>query len=103
MRLHWQPAFLALAIASLTASVGAQQPVNDEPLTAKWAPSEWGPSDMVGAVNRTTPELVLKAVGLVKKGKTATLGKVYASDAPAFGYAQLEARHSRTTDRRSFR
>ena len=70
---------------ALAAPVGAQLPVNDEPLTAKWAPSEWGPDDKVGAPNRTTPELVLKAVRLVKKGKSATLGKVYASDAPAFG------------------
>ncbi|HSR80501.1 MAG TPA: cyclase family protein, partial [Hyphomicrobiaceae bacterium] len=30
-------------------------------------------------------ELVLKAVGLVKQGKVATLGKIYAADAPAFG------------------
>jgi hypothetical protein len=72
-------------MVSMTAPVGAQLPVNDEPLTAKWAPSEWGPDDKVGAPNRTTPELVLKAVRLVKKGKTATLGKVYAADAPAFG------------------
>ena len=40
---------------------------------------------MAGAVNRTTPALVLKAVGLVKQGKVATLGKVYQGDAPAFG------------------
>ena len=85
MRSHMHPAILAIAMVSMTAPVGAQLPVNDEPLTGKWAPSEWGPDDKVGAPNRTTPELVLKAVSLVKKGKTATLGKVYASDAPAFG------------------
>ena len=73
------------ALATLAAPAVAQLPVNDEPLTGKWAPSEWGADDKIGAVNRITPELVLKAVGLVKKGKTATLGKVYASDAPAFG------------------
>jgi kynurenine formamidase len=61
------------------------QTVNDEPLNDKWAPTEWGPNDKVGAINRTTPELVLKAAGLVKKGKVATLGKVYQADAPAFG------------------
>ena len=38
-----------------------------------------------GCVNSTTPEIVLKASDLVKRGKVATLGKVYASDAPAFG------------------
>jgi len=79
-----QPA-IVVVLAALTAPVGAQLPVNDEPLTAKWAPSEWGPDDKIGAVNRTTPELVLKAVGLVKRGKSATLGKVYQGDAPTFG------------------
>ena len=64
---------------------GLAQDVNDDPLNENWAPTEWGADDMAGAVNRTTPDLVLKAVGLVKQGKTATLGKVYAGDAPAFG------------------
>ncbi|MEZ5650888.1 MAG: cyclase family protein [Burkholderiaceae bacterium] len=75
----------AMAVA-LTAHFGAHAAdTNDEPLTQNWAPTEWGPDDKAGAVNRTTPELVLKAVGLVKQGKVATLGKVYAGDAPAFG------------------
>lgn len=75
-------------IAALFLGVGFSadaQTVNDEPLNDKWSPSEWGPDDKAGAVNRTTPELVLKSVGLVKQGKVATLGKVYAQDAPAFG------------------
>ncbi len=59
--------------------------VNDEPLNDAWAPSEWGPVDKAGAVNRTTAAMVLKAVTLVKQGKVATLGKVYQQDAPAFG------------------
>jgi len=85
MRLQGRHALATIALASLSAAAGAQLPVNDEPLTGKWAPSEWGPDDKVGAANRTTPELVLKAVGLVKKGKSATLGKIYEADAPAFG------------------
>jgi hypothetical protein len=75
-------------IAVVTTAVGGlaqAQTVNDEPLNQKWSPTEWGADDRVGAPNRTTPELVLKAVGLVKQGKVATLGKIYASDAPAFG------------------
>ena len=74
-------------IAGVTAVCGtaAAQDTNDAPLNEKWAPAEWGPDDKVGAPNRTTPELVKKAVGLVKQGKTATLGKIYAADAPAFG------------------
>jgi kynurenine formamidase len=78
---------LASSVLATTAIGGwaRAQGVNDEPLQHKWAPTEWGADDKVGAPNRTTPELVLKAVGLVKRGKVATLGKVYASDAPAFG------------------
>jgi kynurenine formamidase len=72
------------ATVSITASAVAQA-VNDAPLQENWAPSEWGADDKAGAVNRTTPALVLKAMKLVKQGKTATLGKVYAGDAPAFG------------------
>ncbi len=79
-----------IPIAALALLFGAAQwspalAVNDEPLTDNWAPSDWGADDKAGAVNRTTPAMVLKAVGLVKQGKVATLGKVYASDAPAFG------------------
>ena len=75
-------------IALLTLSIaitGNTQEVNDEPLNDNWAPSEWGPDDKAGAVNRTTSEMVIKAVGLVKQGKVATLGKIYASDIPVFG------------------
>src|SRR3989441_2078674 len=61
------------------------QPVSDKPLIEKWAPTEWGPDDKAGAVNRITPALVLKAVKLVKQGKVATLGKLYHSTIPAFG------------------
>ena len=66
-------------------TVAHSQEVNDAPLTENWTPSEWGADDKVGAANRTTQEMVLKAVGLVKQGKVATLGKIYAGDAPAFG------------------
>lgn len=81
---------LCVVVAILTAfmagySVGPVLAVNDEPLREAWAPSEWGPDDKAGAVNRTTAEMVLKAVKLVKRGKVATLGKVYQQDAPAFG------------------
>lgn len=59
--------------------------VNDEPLKDRWAPSEWGPDDKVGAANRRSTASVLKAVQLVKRGKVATLGKVYQQEAPGFG------------------
>ena len=73
-------------VASLLCMYGtAGWAVNDEPLKDKWAPSEWGADDKAGAANRRTAASVLKAVKLVKKGKVATLGKVYQQDAPGFG------------------
>ncbi len=75
----------AVAAAALWIAPVSAQDVNDDPITQNWAPSLWGADDKAGSVNRTTPEIVMKAVGLVKKGKTATLGKIYAGDAPAFG------------------
>ncbi|MDJ0896839.1 MAG: cyclase family protein [Alphaproteobacteria bacterium] len=71
--------------ALVICGVAAAQGVNDKPLTENWAPSEFGADDKVGAPNRTTPEIVLKAMKLVKQGKTATLGKLYAQDVPFFG------------------
>jgi kynurenine formamidase len=77
---------LTLGLMAVTAGAFAQQgKVNDAPLNEKWSPTEWGADDKAGSVNRITPQSVLKAVGLVKQGKTATLGKVYAQDAPGFG------------------
>lgn len=79
------PLFVTGSLALTSVALAADPKVNDEPMTQKWAPTEWGADDKVGAPNRTTSEMVLKAVGLVKRGKVATLGKVYAGDAPAFG------------------
>ncbi len=80
--------FVGVAVLAFSFGAGLSAPAfaaNDEPLTEKWAPSEWGPDDKAGAVNRTTPAMVLKAIKLVKQGKVATLGKVYQSDMPMFG------------------
>jgi len=71
--------------AALLAGPAPAQEVNDAPLTEGWAPTEWGAEDMAGSVNRTTPEMVLDALSLVKQGKVATLGKIYQQDAPMFG------------------
>ncbi len=77
---------ITLLLALSIALTGNTQEVNDEALDDNWAPSEWGPDDKAGAVNRTTPAMVLQAMKLVTQGKVATLGKIYADDAPvAFG------------------
>jgi kynurenine formamidase len=82
-------AVLALLVCALGVTVMNAQtppaPMDDKPFTESWAPTEWGPNDKAGAVNRTTPAIVLKSVRLVKQGKVATLGKLYHSTIPAFG------------------
>ncbi len=82
---HMKIVSATIALVVTAGLAGQAWAVNDEPLTEGWAPSEWGPDDKVGAVNRTTAAMVLKAVKLVKQGKVATLGKVYQQDAPFFG------------------
>ena len=76
---------LAMIIAVCLFAAMAHAQMDDKPLMENWAPTEWGPDDRVGAPNRTTPEIVLNAIRLVKQGKVATLGKLYASDVPLFG------------------
>lgn len=76
---------LAVSGAAVAQTENKAGPINDAPLTERWSPSEWGPDDRIGAINRTTPELVLQASTLIKQGKTATLGKIYASDMPTYG------------------
>lgn len=76
--------FAFLLFLSVVVTVNAQE-YNDEALDDNWAPSEWGPDDKAGSVNRITPEIVLKNMDLVRQGKVATLGKIYAADAPVLG------------------
>ena len=49
-----------------------------------WTKSKWGPNDEIGAANYMKPELVVKAAGLVKTGKTYALGIPVDSTTPAY-------------------
>lgn len=49
-----------------------------------WTKSKWGPNDEIGAANYLTPELVVKAAGLIKTGKVYGLGIETNSKTPAF-------------------
>ena len=52
-----------------------------------WTKSKWGPNDEIGAANYMTPELVVKAAGLIKTGKVFALGIPLDSNGPqAHGY-----------------
>ncbi|MEK6781766.1 MAG: cyclase family protein [Bacteroidota bacterium] len=50
-----------------------------------WPNKQWGAGDQAGASNWITPEKILKAVALVKTGKTIELGHVYERGMPLVG------------------
>jgi kynurenine formamidase len=77
----------AVGVVSLIAvqHARAQEPqVNDAALQDDWWVSlqEFGPDDSAGAIQRIDQEDIMGALELVKQGKAATLGKLYASDIP---------------------
>jgi kynurenine formamidase len=80
-----------LCFGSTAAMAGATDPldgpVNDAPITEKWAPSKfWGPGDRAGSANHTrNPANVKRALSRVKQFKSLTIGKFYHREAPAFG------------------
>ncbi len=53
-------------------------------MAADCVPSKWGVDDEIGAANLITPESVLAASKLVKKGETVPLGIVVDPNMPAF-------------------
>jgi kynurenine formamidase len=75
----------AAGLGAMLAQAADAPPVSDKPFEEKWFPTEWGADDKAGAINRITPEYVMKVMKLVKTGKSTTLGKVYSRDIPGFG------------------
>src|ERR1700730_13737453 len=49
-----------------------------------WTKSKWGPNDEIGAANNMSPDIVVKAAGLIKTGKTYALGIETNSKTPAY-------------------
>ena len=49
-----------------------------------WTKSKWGPNDEIGAANNLSPDIVVKAAGLIKTGKTYGLGIETNSKTPAY-------------------
>jgi kynurenine formamidase len=81
---------IAGAVAALFTGTAMAQtlpgPVDDRPLTERWAPSKWGANDRAGSTNHTkNPANIRKALATVKQNKAITIGKVYHREAPAFG------------------
>lgn len=51
-----------------------------------WYPSKYGPDDILGAMNLVTPESILAAVGLIKKGVVYDLSHNLDQDMPIPGF-----------------
>lgn len=58
--------------------------VGDGAVAQECEPSKWGPDDEIGAANYVTPDQVLAAAKLVKKGESHPLGIVVDPKMPAF-------------------
>jgi hypothetical protein len=70
-------AFVLCCSAALLATVGTAS-------AQDWTKSKWGPDDEIGAANNLSPDIVVKAAGLIKTGKTYGLGIETNSKTPAF-------------------
>jgi kynurenine formamidase len=66
----------------------------ETPLGSKWWPNPlWGAGDEKGSTNwYGKPEVVLRALAMVKQGKTMRLGQVYDSKMPMFGERKFALR-----------
>ncbi|MCY3764048.1 MAG: cyclase family protein [Gemmatimonadetes bacterium] len=80
MRKRYLCVMFAGCLVAMTPAVAEKAAEGD-----KWWPSEWGPEDQRGAANRLTPRKVMEAAGLIRKGKTYQLGRVYEPGIPLFG------------------
>lgn len=76
---------LTLVAGLPLAGAAVSQAIRDTPIGPKWWPSEWGPEDQRGAANRMTPEKVLQANRLIRRGQVYSLGRVYEHGMPLPG------------------
>ena len=77
--------FFVLAAICLAAGFSGRSAAEDLPQPPKPGSSPWGKDDQRGAANRLTPQKVLEAVKLIKKGRVYSLGRVYEEGMPLFG------------------
>ncbi len=73
-----------LSTLGVTGAVSIALAVSGGALAQECKPSKWGADDEIGAANYVTPERVLAATKLVKKGQSHPLGIVIDSNTPAY-------------------
>lgn len=74
---------ISLLLGAITIQA-QQKELSIDPTDTSWYPSEYGANDEIGAANLITPELVLKSLKLVKKGKTLGLAVPVDKHLPAY-------------------
>lgn len=84
----------AMAVAAVTGHASAESWTPPGP--DQRCPSRWGANDERGAANYMTPENVLRAARLVRKGGVIELGHVLQSGIPLFGTRRFELYTKRT-------
>ena len=84
-----------LLIASLTGPSRTTQSWQI-PSDARRCPSKWGAADERGAANHMKPELVLRAIRLIRTGEVVELGQILSSSMPFFGTRRFELYTKRT-------
>jgi len=62
----------------------ATEPAIEHPSSGPWWPSRWGADDELGAANHLSPDTVLAALAVVKKGEIADLAHAFEMGRPDF-------------------
>lgn len=80
-------AAVGLCFGTTIAMADAHGPINDAPISERWAPSKfWGAGDRAGSANHMRNSANIKrALATVKQFKAISVGKYYHREAPAFG------------------
>jgi kynurenine formamidase len=76
---------IGLACGLVLAGLAVSGAPEETPIGPRWWPSEWGPNDERGAVNRLSEKTVLRAAGLIRDGKVYSLGRLYEYGMPSPG------------------
>jgi kynurenine formamidase len=74
---------LIASLAQLAPVPSPAQPATDY-VRERWWPSEWGPDDQLGALNRLQPAKVLEAARLIERGIVYDMAHVVEEDMPLF-------------------
>ena len=59
-----------------------------------WWPSQWGPDDQRGAMNRLTPAKIIEAARLITEGKIYDMGRMFEEDMPLFSLTPKKRKYT---------